>query len=100
MIDKNNAELKKKFLADLERRLEEAEQEREERQMDEKDWIIARLLYALYCEGRNANYPDAVKATGWFNGRFHHDKLLEAFSKISGENRSYEPYWKPKGTWE
>ena len=68
--------------------------------MDERDWIIARLLYALYAEGRNADTPDAVKAVKWFTDKHDHNKLLDAFSKVCGENKTYEPYWKAKGTWQ
>lgn len=67
--------------------------------MDEKDWIIARLLYALYSEGRNASTPDAKRATGWFVGRHEHKTLLDAFSRICNENKTFEPYWKDKGKW-
>jgi len=69
--------------------------------MDEKDWIIARLLYALYAEGRNATTPDAVKTVNWFTRKHGGNKLLlEAFSKVCDENKTYEPYWKDKGKWE
>ena len=67
--------------------------------MKEKDWIIARLLYALYAEGRNANTPDAMKAVNWFTQKHSHDQLLDAFSKVCGEGKTYEPYWKNKGEW-
>lgn len=67
--------------------------------MDDKDWIIARLLYALYSEGRNASTPDASKATSWFVRNKGHKTLLDAFSRICDENKTYEPYWKEKGKW-
>ena len=68
--------------------------------MDEKDWIIARLLYALYAEGRNASTPDAVKAVAWFTRTHDNKVLLDAFSQVCNENKTYEPYWKEKGKWE
>lgn len=68
--------------------------------MDEKDWIIARLMYALYAQGRNADYDDARKTTQWFIERHGHDVLLKAYSMIMMDNKIYEPFWKGKGTWE
>lgn len=62
--------------------------------MDEKDWIIARLLYALYAEGRNADYSDAMKANDWFIKKHGHRDLLDAYSRITNENRTYKPFWK------
>jgi outer membrane protein assembly factor BamD (BamD/ComL family) len=62
--------------------------------MDEKDWIIARLLYALYAEGRNADYSDAIKSTEWFIKNHGHRDLLAAYSDITNENRTYKPFWK------
>lgn len=68
--------------------------------MDERDWIIARLLYALYEEGRNATHPDAVKAVGWFANKHGHKHLMYAFSRVCDDNKTYEPYWKEKGKWK
>jgi hypothetical protein len=62
--------------------------------MDEKDWIIARLLYALYAEGRNADYTDSMKGTEWFIKKHSHRDLLDAYAKINNENRTFKPYWK------
>jgi hypothetical protein len=62
--------------------------------MDEKDWIIARLLYALYAEGRNADYADAMKSTEWFINKHSHMDLLNAYADINNENRTFKPYWK------
>ena len=68
--------------------------------MKEKDWIIARLLYALYAEGRNADNPDAMKASNWFRDRYGTEQLLDAYTQISKEGRKvYEPYWKEDGKW-
>ena len=77
-------------------------------ELDAKDWIIIRLLYALYKEGRNAEHEDARKATEWLTrGRkwIDHSILLLCFAKISAEEReknvkSYEPYWRERGKWE
>jgi hypothetical protein len=68
--------------------------------MDEKDWIIVRLLYALYEEGRNATNSDAIKSVDWFSNKHSHKELLSAFSNICSENNKYEPYWKNKGKWK
>ena len=68
--------------------------------MDEKDWIIARLLYALYEEGRNATHPDAIKSAEWFANKHGHKHLMYAFSRVCDENRKYEPYWLEKGKWK
>jgi hypothetical protein len=76
--------------------------------LDEKDWIILRLLFLLYKEGRNANEPEARKIIGWFNDKFPgygQEIMLAAFSRLAGEKRTrseniYEPYWKEKGKWE
>jgi len=69
--------------------------------MDEKDWIIARLLYALYADGRNASTPDAVKAVNWFTQNMGGNKrLMEAFAQVCDEHKTYEPYWKAKGKWK
>jgi hypothetical protein len=67
--------------------------------MDEKDWIIARLLYALYAEGRNADYTDALKSTEWFINEHSHKDLLDAYAQINTENRTYAPFWKGEGKW-
>ena len=67
--------------------------------MDEKDWIIARLLYALYAEGRNADYADAMKANYWFIKKHGHRDLLKAYVEINNENRTYAPFWKGEGKW-
>lgn len=61
--------------------------------MDERDWIIARLLYALYAEGRNADYPDALRSTKWFMNKHSHHVLLDAYAEISKETTHYQPYW-------
>jgi hypothetical protein len=68
--------------------------------MDERDWIIARLLYALYEEGRNATHPDAIKSAEWFANKHGHKHLMYAFSRVCDENRKYEPYWLEKGKWK
>ena len=77
-------------------------------ELDEKDWIIIRLLYVLYKEGRNADCPDARKTIEWLiTGRkwIDHSVLLLCFSKISAEEKEkgvkmYEPYWRERGKWE
>ena len=69
-------------------------------QLNEKDWIIARLLYALYAEGRNADNTDAMKSSNWFIGIHGAAQLLDAYSQIAKEGRKiYEPHWKDKGKW-
>ena len=68
--------------------------------MSEKDWIIARLLYALYEEGRNASHPDAVKTVNWFTDKHSKEQLLTAFRDVCKENFKYEPYWKGEGKWK
>ena len=66
--------------------------------MDEKDWIIARLLYALYAEGRNADNSDAMKSSEWFRDKYGTSALLDAYSEISKEGRKiYSPYWRRNG---
>lgn len=75
--------------------------------LDEKDWIILRLLFSLYKEGRNASDPDAQRAVNWFERRhpgYGQQVMLAAFSRLAGENRlrdekKYSPYWK-EGKWE
>jgi hypothetical protein len=63
--------------------------------MDEKDWIIARLLYALYAEGRNADNPDAIRSSNWFRETHSTSELLNAYTEISKEGRKvYSPYWR------
>lgn len=76
--------------------------------LDQKDWIILRLLFLLYKEGRNASEPEARKIIGWFNDQhpgYGQEVMLAAFSRLAGEKRTrseniYEPYWKEKGKWE
>ena len=68
--------------------------------MKEKDWIIARLLYALYAEGRNADNTDAMRASNWFRDNHGTSQLLDAYSQISKEGRKiYEPSWVDKDKW-
>ena len=75
--------------------------------LDEKDWIILRLLFVLYKEGRNANEPDAKRIINWFNRQhegYGQQVMLAAFSRLAGENRlrgeqRFSPYWK-EGKWE
>jgi hypothetical protein len=67
------------------------------RELDKKDWIIARLTYALYEEGRNADHPDAIKTVKWFG----HKRLLAAWSELSRSKDKvprYSPYW-DEGGW-
>jgi hypothetical protein len=76
--------------------------------LDERDWVILRLLFLLYKEGRNASEPEAIRVINWFNREhpgYGQEVLLAAFSRLAGENRirkekSFEPYWKEKGKWE
>ena len=76
--------------------------------LEESDWIILRLLFILYKEGRHATTPEAQRVVGWFTQRhlgYGQEVLLAAFSKLAGEMRTrnektFEPYWKEKGTWE
>jgi len=76
--------------------------------LDERDWVILRLLFLLYKEGRNASEPEAMRIIAWFIRKYPrngHEIMLDAFSKLAGENRvrnekSYQPYWKQKGKWE
>ena len=76
--------------------------------LDEKDWIILRLLFVLYKEGRHASTPEAQRVVGWFTKQhpgYGQEVMLAAFSKLAGEMRTrdekmFEPYWKEKGTWE
>jgi hypothetical protein len=66
------------------------------RKLDEKDWIIARLTYALYEEGRNSTHPDAIKTVKWFG----HKRLLAAWSELSGSKDKvprYSAYWNKDG---
>lgn len=76
--------------------------------LDEKDWIILRLLFSLYKEGRNASDPDGKRIVEWFNNKhvgYGQQLMLAAFSMLAGENRlrdekKFEPYWKKQGVWE
>jgi hypothetical protein len=76
--------------------------------LDERDWVILRLLFLLYKEGRNASEPEAVRVINWFNSEhpgYGQEVMLAAFSRLAGENRIrreklFEPYWKEKGKWE
>ena len=75
--------------------------------LEEKDWIILRLLFALYKEGRNASDPDAQRAVEWFERKhpgYGQQVMLAAFSRLAGESRlhgvkKFGPYWK-EGRWE
>lgn len=76
--------------------------------LDEKDWIILRLLFILYKEGRNADEPEAQRIIRWFNRKhngYGEQVMLDAFSRLAGENRikkekTFEPYWQEKGKWQ
>ena len=76
--------------------------------LDERDWVILRLLYLLYKEGRNAASPEARRVNGWFTDKhpgYGQEVMLAAFSRLAGESRikgeqMYEPFWKEKGKWE
>ena len=66
------------------------------RELDEKDWIIARLTYALYQEGRNAEHPDAIKTVKWFGNK----RMLTAWAALAGSKDrvpKYSPYWNKEG---
>ena len=75
--------------------------------LDDKDWVILRLLYVLYKEGRNADESEAHQTIRWFNSQhdgYGPEVMLAAFSRLAGENRvqkrkMYSPYWKESG-WE
>jgi hypothetical protein len=67
------------------------------RELDEKDWIIARLTYALYEEGRNASNMDARRTVAWFGSA----RLLAAWAELAGSKDrppKYSPYWH-EGKW-
>jgi hypothetical protein len=74
----------------------------EEELMTEERWVIARLLFLLYKEGRNADTHDARRTVEWFSKLFKgngHTVLMQAFAELSKENKDkkeplYEPYWK------
>lgn len=76
--------------------------------LDEKDWIILRLLFTLYKEGRNVSEPDAQRTIRWFETQhsgYGQQVMLAAFSRLAGENqlrneKKFEPYWKTQGKWE
>jgi hypothetical protein len=76
--------------------------------LSEHDWVILRLLFLLYKEGRHASTPEAQRVVGWFTQQhpgYGQEVMLAAFSKLAGEMRTrdeqmFEPYWKAKGTWE
>jgi len=66
------------------------------RELDEKDWIIARLSYALYEEGRNSTHPDAIKTVKWFGNK----RLLAAWSELSiskDKAPRFGTYWNKDG---
>jgi|GEM_PF-4561656 len=76
--------------------------------LDEEDWVILRLLFVLYKEGRHASTPEGMRVVGWFNKKhpgYGQEVMLAAFSKLAGEMRTrdektFEPFWKKEGTWE
>ena len=76
--------------------------------LDEKDWVILRLLFVLYKEGRNASEPDAKRIVNWFNDKhpgYGQQVMLAAFSRLAGENRlrgekKFAPYWRGDAKWE
>ena len=76
--------------------------------LEAKDWIILRLLFVLFKEGRNANEEEARKTIDWFlssHPGYGQEIMYAAFSKLAGENRTrdsklYEPYWRGEGKWE
>jgi hypothetical protein len=76
--------------------------------LDERDWVILRLLFVLYKEGRNASDPEARRIIEWFNQEhpgYGQEVMLAAFSRLAGDKRvlkekSFEPYWKKQGEWE
>ena len=76
--------------------------------LDEKDWIILRLLFVLYKDGRNSSEPEARRIIDWFNRKhsgYGQVVMLDAFARLAGENKikqakTFEPYWKEKGKWE
>jgi hypothetical protein len=75
--------------------------------LEDRDWIILRLLFLLYKDGRHASSPEAHRIIRWFNSvheGYGQEVMLAAFSKLAGEARvkgesMYEPFWK-KGKWE
>jgi hypothetical protein len=76
--------------------------------LDENDWVILRLIFLLYKEGRHASTPEAQRVVSWFNKKhpgYGQEIMLAAFSRLAGEARlkgeqSYEPFWKGEGKWE
>lgn len=76
--------------------------------LDERDWVILRLLFLLYKEGRNASEPEAHRIIRWFDDEhpgYGQEVMLAAFSRLAGENRTrdektFEPYWKKQGEWQ
>ena len=76
--------------------------------LSESDWVILRLLFLLYKDGRHAATPEAQRVIGWFTNKYPgygQEIMLAAFSKLAGEMRTrnektYAPFWGEKGKWE
>ena len=68
------------------------------KKMKEKDWVIARLLYALNKSGLNSSDSDVIKATNWFADNFTYTQLKEAYLEFSKEGRkTYPQNWRYNG---
>lgn len=76
--------------------------------LTEHEWVILRLLFLLYKEGRHASTPEAQRVVNWFTKKhpgYGQEIMLAAFSRLAGEARirgeqMYKPFWKGEGEWE
>jgi len=103
---KTEWEARKKFADDMNDRIRKEGVETVG--LNEYDWVILRLLFVLYKEGRHASTPEGMRVVAWFNQKhpgYGQEVMLAAFSKLAGEMRTrnektFEPYWEEKGKWE
>lgn len=68
------------------------------KEMNEADWVIARLLYALNRSGLNSSESDVIKATNWFTERLGTSQLINAYVHIINESKKpYPQNWRYNG---
>ncbi len=68
------------------------------KKMREKDWVIARLLYALTKNGINISESDVIKSMNWFTDQFGTTQLLDAYEAFIDEGKkTYPQNWRYNG---
>ena len=83
-------EEKSKFIGEL--------SDTQRKEMNEADWVIARLLYALNRSGLNSSESDVIKATNWFTERHGTSQLIDAYVQIINEGKKpYPQNWRYNG---